>query len=117
MLDQDDPLNEGVAEETPKAKARQRQPKRAEGPFTRVPMCLIERAYPFDAKSRLFLAMWNASREGHHEFTLSANIWQPAGMSKTLKSRILREFEAVGIIDVERNGNRAPVIRFRDQLK
>jgi hypothetical protein len=116
----DDPLDDPVDDETgtPKPKTKQKsKSKHAAEPFTRVPMRLIERIYPFNAASRLFLAMWDASREGHHEFKLSADIWQPANMSRGLKSRILREFEAVGIVDVKRNGNRAPVIQFRDKLE
>jgi hypothetical protein len=108
----DDPPHEGA--EAPKPNKR---PKRVVERYTRVPMRVLERDFPFNAAARLWLAMWDASREGSHKFKLSAEIWQQAHLSRELKGRVLRELEAVGEITVERNGNRAPMIEFRDRLQ
>jgi hypothetical protein len=107
-----DPLDEGA--EAPKVNKR---PKYVTERYTRVPMRVLERDYPFNAAARLWLAMWDASREGSHKFKLSAEIWQQAHLSRELKSRILRELEAIGEIGVERNGNRAPMVEFRNRLQ
>jgi len=113
----DDPLFDGPPDGEPQAKKR-RQPQRATEEFTRVPIRMLEDDYPFNAATRLWLAMWNASREGRHKFKLSAEIWQHARLSRVLKGRVLRELEAIGEIRIERNGgSAAPVIEFRRKLQ
>jgi hypothetical protein len=109
----DDPLLDG-AEEAPKPSKR---PNRATEQFTRVPIRVLDHDYPFNAAARLWLVMWRASREGRHKFKLSAEVWQRAHLSRELKSRVLRELEAIGEIRIEHKGNQAPVIEFRNGLQ
>ena len=115
MLSTDDPLVEG-AEQTPKPRARQRQPKRCSEPFTIVPLSWLGDDRFFHAKGRLWHAMWNATREGDHPVKLSAEIWQRANVSRAMKKRLVREFEAIGAIKVDQNGHGAPVITMRVKL-
>jgi hypothetical protein len=113
MLEPDDLLDDETAT-APKAKASRRVQRNE--PFTRVPMRWIEDSR-FGARERLLLALWDEAHESDREFKLIAEVWHPAHMSRRMKSRLLREFEEEGIITVKRNGNRAPLIKFRDKLR
>jgi hypothetical protein len=84
-------------------------------PFVRVPVSWFTtdpRPYPFEGpRGRLFLLILHLSRWGQRPVALTEAVTSQVGVTRKNKSKLLRRLEGDRWIVVERDGNKAVVVR------
>jgi hypothetical protein len=106
--------SEALARKQPTQQPKPRRISRSEEEFSRVPWHWLkisaqENGYP--AWVRLHLVLWYRTHEGKEPIRLSASLAAEAGIrNRHLKWRQLRELEMRGLVRVQRDGNKLPVV-------
>ncbi len=111
--------------DTPPEDQRQQQPKRHGTermrrlplPFVRVPVSWFTsdddpRPCPFDGpRGRLFLLLLHLSRWGQRPVVLTTTVAEQIGLSRAVRWKHLRQLERDRWVAIERDGNKAVVVR------